>query len=392
MPWIMLTLAAVGAGLWLIYRRLRPCRPCERRIVVFSPDLADWEAERIVRRMGARLVKQLPLVHGAVCEFRNPKVATALSAHSQVHRVDDDLTVSAYPCTRPLTLRPKAVPPQPPETLPWGVARIFAPAVWQGSPPDEGGGVDVAVLDTGADLTHPDLSPNLAAGVNILDPRRPPRDDNGHGTHVSGIVAAALNQLGVVGVAPKARIRPVKVLDRDGGGSLSDIVAGLDWCVRNGIRVANLSLGSPQGNATFADAVARASSAGVVLVAAAGNEGPYPETVGYPARYPQVIAVAATTQQDVVAEYSSRGPEVDLAAPGDQITSTWPGGEYRESSGTSMAAPHVSGVVALMLAEEPRLFPAQVKARLQEGAKPLAAEPPEAQGAGLVDARAILRH
>jgi subtilisin len=379
---LALWIAVVWALLAWVVRGRRA--PRARKIVVFADGIADGEADRIVRSMGGRVVRRLPLVNAAVCDLADAAAFVALSAHQQVTRVDEDLPVHAYPC---LWCRPEpASAPQPPETVPWGVARIGAPSAWKETPPNLGAGLEVGVLDTGVDLAHPDLSPNLAAGVNFVDPRRPPADDNGHGTHVTGTLAAALNGIGVVGVAPKVRLRPVKVLDKEGSGSLSGIVQGLDWCVRRGIRLVNLSLGSPEGNTTFAEAVARAAEAGVVLVAAAGNAGPGPDTLGYPARYPQVIAVGATTAADAVAEYSSRGAELAVVAPGDAIPSTWPGGQYRELSGTSMATPHVTGLAALLLAAEPGLTPVQVKERLKVAARPLPGLAPHDQGTGLVDA------
>ncbi|HHW14493.1 MAG TPA: S8 family peptidase, partial [Firmicutes bacterium] len=335
---IAVWVVVVGALLCYMARRGRH-RASTRKIVVFAPETQPEEADRIVRSMGGRLVKQLPLINGAVCELARDADAMALSAHERVARVDEDLRVQAYPCCHWLRSRSAPPTPQLPEQVPWGIARIGAPALWQQSPSTTGAGVKVAVLDTGIDLNHPDLSPNLAAGVNILNPRRPASDDNGHGTHVAGTIAAALNGLGVVGAAPQARLYPVKVLDRNGSGRLSDIVKGLEWCVQQGIQVANLSLGSPEGNATFAEAVARAAAAGVVVVAAAGNTGPGPDTLGYPARYPETIAVGATTRGDAVAGFSSRGEELDLVAPGDLILSTWLNGTYQELSGTSMAAP-----------------------------------------------------
>lgn len=380
---IALWVTSVGSLLTFFRRGRR--KPYARKIVIFTPGTADAEADRIVHSMGGRVVKRLPSINGALYELNSLAAVMTLSADHRVTRVDDDLPVHAYACR---WLQPSAppAPPQPAEQIPWGVTRLEAPAVWDKTPPNVGAGVKVAVLDTGADLKHPDLSPNLAAGVNILDPRRPPADDHGHGTHVTGILAAARNRLGVVGVAPGAKVCPVKVLDREGGGSLSDIVQGLEWCAQHGIRVVNLSLGSPEGNASFAEAVANAAAAGIVIVAAAGNSGPGQDTIGYPARYPQVVAVAATTFQDSVADYSSRGTQLAVAAPGDRVTSTWLNGGYEALSGTSMAAPHVAGLVALLLAAEPGLTPAQVRERLKVAAVPLAGWGPEEQGAGLVNA------
>jgi subtilisin len=382
--WITGQIAEVSC---LLTGRVGRGRPCTRKIVTFAAGTTDAEARRIVRSLGGRMVRHLPLINGAVCELDHATDLTALTTHEQVARVDDDLQVQAYPLCSWFR-RPTAPPPsQPPESVPWGVVRIGAPLLWEAGEAGQGAGVKVAVLDTGVDPQHPELSPNLAAGVNVLNPRRPPLDDHGHGTHVAGIIAAAQNGLGVVGVAPRVRLYPVKVLDKEGGGHLSDVVAGLEWCVRQGIQVANLSLGSPEGNSTFADALAKAKATGMVLVAAAGNAGPGPDTLGYPARYPQTIAVGATTRSGAVANFSSRGDELDLVAPGEGILSTWPGGGYHTLSGTSMAAPHVSGLAALLLARNPGLSPAEVKDRLQQSADALPGWPPEAQGAGLVNGR-----
>lgn len=372
--WLAL-LAALGVRAHLL------ARSRVSRIVMFAPELTAPEAERLIRAMGGQVSRHLPMIHGAVCHVP-PTAATALSANDRITRVEEDIKVKAYSLF-PFRLGFPPPPPQPPEQVPWGVSRIGAPAVW---PSTTGVRVDVAVLDTGVTLDHPDLAGNLAPGANMVATLRKPNDDHGHGTHVAGTVAAMLNGLGVVGVAPEVRLHPVKVLDRTGGGNLSDIIAGLEWCVNQHIRVVNLSLGASQGSAAFAAAVTEAVAAGTVIVAAAGNDGPEPGTVGYPARYPEVIAVGAATQTDGVADFSSRGPEVDVVAPGDEIQSDWVGQSYQTLSGTSMASPHVAGLVALLLSVNPDLTPAQVKTILQQSADSLAGWPSEAQGAGLVNA------
>ena len=177
-----------------------------------------------------------------------------------------------------------------------------------------------------------------------------PYDDQYHGTHCAGTIAASLNGFGVVGVAPEARLYGLKVLSSSGSGSYSDIVSALDWCVQNQIQVASLSLGSStdpgsQVKAAFDNAYA----AGVVVVASAGNSGSGADTVGYPAKYDSVIAVGSTTRSDTRSSFSSTGPAVEIAAPGSSILSTYPGNQYEYLSGTSMACPHVSGVAALLL-------------------------------------------
>ncbi|MCK5109653.1 MAG: S8 family serine peptidase, partial [Methanosarcinales archaeon] len=233
------------------------------------------------------------------------------------------------------------------ETLPWGIDRIDAEIVHADN--NKGNGVKVAIIDTGIDKDHPDLQANVKGGINFVSnpPWRPANptkwdDDKGHGTHCAGIVAAVDNDGGVIGVAPEAYLYGVKVLDRTGSGYVSDTVAGIEWSVDNGMQVISMSLGLGSHIVSLNNTCNTAHDAGIVVVAAAGNSGPNDTTVSYPAKYDSVIAVSATNDTDVVASFSSRGSEVELAAPGVRIYSTVPGG-YGTKSGTSMACPHVAG-------------------------------------------------
>ncbi|MFA4815566.1 MAG: S8 family peptidase, partial [Candidatus Gracilibacteria bacterium] len=193
---------------------------------------------------------------------------------------------------------------------------------------------------------HPDLLANVKGGVNTINPFKSWNDDNGHGSHVAGIVAARNNTSGVVGVGPAADLYAVKVLNAAGSGYLSDVIEGIQWAMANGMQVINMSLGTGSNIQSFHDAVIAAKNAGVVVVAAAGNSG---GSVIYPAAYSEAIAVSATDRNNVIASWSSRGPEIDLAAPGVSIYSTYKGTGYATLSGTSMAAPHVAGSAALVL-------------------------------------------
>ena len=195
--------------------------------------------------------------------------------------------------------------------IPWGVARVKAPAAWDYS---EGAGVRVAVIDTGIDSTHRDLQAKVDGGVNaITDCERVEcwQDDNGHGTHVSGTIGAQRDNRGVVGVAPKARLYAVKVLDAEGSGQLSDVIKGIIWAANNNMQVANMSLGSPVPSETMQRALKYAKARGVIVVAAAGNSG---SSVGYPGAYPETIAVSASDWNDNIASFSSRGDEVKFIA------------------------------------------------------------------------------
>ncbi len=274
-------------------------------------------------------------------------------------------------------------PTPPPQELPWGVDRIDADLT-----DATGFGATVCVVDTGVDKDHPDLQvaggKNFVAKGRFADPNKWD-DDNGHGTHVAGTVAALDNTLGVVGVAPQTSLLAAKVLDRRGSGYLSDVIAGIDYCVSSGADVVSMSLGTSSDVQTMHDAVDAAYANDVLLVAAAGND--YGGAVSFPAAYDSVVAVSATDSSDGVASFSSVGPEVELSAPGVSILSTWNDGGYNTISGTSMAAPHVSGVAALAVQLNPSFSNAEIRALLQNTADELGAVGrDDLYGYGLVDA------
>lgn len=213
----------------------------------------------------------------------------------------------------------------------------------------------VAVIDTGLEKTHEDIG-NYEQGRDFVEDDDEPQDENGHGTHVAGTVGALTdNGVGVAGTA-QTTILPVRVLDESGSGSLSDAAEGLVWATDNGADVASMSFGCSinlfcELSQPMEDALDYAVSNGVVNVCAAGNNGPLLDSVTYPASDPDCMAVSAVAEDGDIAFYSSRGSEVEIAAPGDDILSTCLGDDYCEKSGTSMAAPHVSGTAALAAAQ-----------------------------------------
>ncbi|MEW6399952.1 MAG: S8 family peptidase [Bacillota bacterium] len=354
-----------------------------RYIVVFRPGLPAAEQVALARQHGGQVIHQLGLVNALAVEFPTA-VPRALAGHPGVARVEVDARAFA------LARKP---PAQPAQQVPWGVDRIDADLAWASS---RGAGIKVGIVDTGIDKDHPDLLASVKGGYLAIQTgayknKGPDAwdDDNGHGTHVAGIVAAVDNTIGVVGVAPEAWLYGVKVLDRTGSGYYSDIIEGIQWCIDNGMQVINMSLGGSTDSPALHDAIITAYNREITVVCAAGNEGPGEDTVCYPARYPEVIAVAATAADDSVPDFSSRGPEVDIAAPGVSILSTWKGGGYATASGTSMASPHVAGTAALYLAARGPASPDQVRQHLMATAEPLP-YPSTWVGAGLVDAQAAV--
>ncbi|HZZ73577.1 MAG TPA: S8 family peptidase [Pirellulales bacterium] len=237
------------------------------------------------------------------------------------------------------------------ERIDWGLSLLEVPSHWHQT---EGAGVKVAVLDTGIDANHPDLQSAIDGQHDFTGSRIGTADAQGHGTHTAGIAAARRNQLGVVGVAPECRLLIGKVLGDDGSGLGAWVAAGIDWACDQGADIISMSLGSPFADPTIYAAIQRAAAKGKFVIAAAGNDGGVrgQDRVDYPGRWPETIAVAAFDRQRQLASFSSQGPEVDIAAPGEAITSTFPlnQGGYAILSGTSMATPFVAGVVALVLA------------------------------------------
>lgn len=271
----------------------------------------------------------------------------------------------------------------------WGADLVKAPETWAKG--YTGQGVVVAVLDTGVDYNHQDLSSNIWTnrkeipgngkdddgngyiddyyGWNFDGNNNSTLDVNGHGTHVSGTIAGVNNSYGVTGIAYNSKIMPVKVLDDEGSGSYSAIANGIYYAVDNGADVINLSLGGGRSNDTLQKAIEYASSKGVIVVMAAGNDGG--SQPAYPARYAKNygLAVGAVDQNKNLADFSNRAGADQLTyvtAPGVNVYSTLPGNEYASYSGTSMATPHVAGVVALMLSANPNLSDAQVRQILAE--------------------------
>ena len=272
----------------------------------------------------------------------------------------------------------------------WELRGLGGPALWS-VPGAEG--ITVAVVDSGVDDEHPDLAGSVLPGYDLVSPGGDGSDDlDGHGTHVAGVIAAAQGDgVGIAGLRPGTAVLPVRVLDENGDGFASHVAQGITLAADGGADVINLSLGSAQRSTAVANAVQYALDQGVTVVVASGNARLDGDPVMYPASQPGVVAVAATGRNGLVAPYSSTTTNLAVAAPGTDILSTVPDG-WALSSGTSMAAPHVSAVVAAMLAVRPSLTPAQVRATLMSTAADIApAGTDRSTGAGAVQPVAALR-
>lgn len=233
------------------------------------------------------------------------------------------------------------------QTTPYGISTVGADTAHANG--ETGSGASIAIIDTGIDQDHEDLQANLVGGADFSGTGSW-NDDNGHGTHCAGTANGVDNSVGVVGVSTQADLYGVKVLDSGGSGSFSDIAAGIKWVADQGIDVGSMSLGGSSGTTELQDACQYAVNNGTMLVAAAGNDGTCCDCVGYPAAYSTVMAVSATDSNDDIASFSSTGPEVEIAAPGVDVYSTYNDGGYNTLSGTSMACPHVAGAVGQLMA------------------------------------------
>ncbi|MBR2567618.1 MAG: S8 family peptidase [Paenibacillus sp.] len=271
-------------------------------------------------------------------------------------RLEEDLQISMHAATnKPVNWQ---------RGIPWGVRKIKAPQAWSST---TGHRIHIGVIDTGVDYRHPDLRHSLLSGINLVQRGLPPNDDNGHGTHIAGTIAASNQMYGIIGVAPRSLIHPVKAFDLNGSAFVSDIIAGIDWCVRNKIHIINMSFGMRSRSKSLLQAVTNATNAGISVVASSGNDAKR-KSIDYPARYSQTIAVGATDRSRRIASFSNRGSYVDIYAPGEKIVSSWLKNKYHEMSGTSMATSHVSGAIALLLAIKPGLKPQEIKALLKRTA------------------------
>jgi subtilisin family serine protease len=295
-----------------------------RKVVKFEDNLSESQKKAIESKYNIKFTSDQAI---------SGIYSILTSDSSNLLGLENDLSVDSIEIDYPVKISADIVD--------WGVSRVGADKVWTTS---SGSGVTVAIIDTGIQLDHPDLRNNIVSGYDFVNNRTIAQDDNGHGTHVAGIVAATSNQAGIIGTSHTAKLMPVKVLNSTGSGYISDVAKGIYWATDNGAHIINMSLGSTVDTDILRKAVNYASNKGVLQVAAAGNSSGAP--CQYPAAYSQVICVVAIDKSNRLASFSNIGGE--LSAPGVSNYSTFLGGTYRYLSGTSMASPHVAGSLAIV--------------------------------------------
>ncbi|CAN5900274.1 subtilisin AprE [soil metagenome] len=362
-----------------------PALPSQYIVVLKTDGLSAQSAQAFALQVNSlatefkvQVAAPLQLIDGFVVTNTDAATAARLAADPRVAYMQPDRIVTLPPFR--VQGKPSGGGSQPTQTVPWGIKRIGAVGLG-----NKGANVDVFVVDTGIDSDHPNLQPIVDGYAPVACKGRNCRqswdDDNEHGTHVSGTIAARANTLGVVGVAPAANLHAVKVLNAQGSGSYSGIIQGIQWVTRYSAanpRVINMSLGGTgtdtgcnNGTDALHDAVCAAVKAGVTVVVAAGNENDNAAN-HTPAAYDEAITVSATGNEgddgvgnyDFFAYFTNWGPDVDIAGPGYHVLSSVPGGGYATFSGTSMATPHTAGAAALYLSTHRSASPAAVRSAL----------------------------
>lgn len=341
-------------------------------IVKFKTRLAEADMN-FMANIDAQVKDVYPSINAVSMEVPKNKIGMLqLQADVEYVEMDGTANILGFPSTDVL---PKA------EQIPWGIAKIRAPEVHATG--NKGTAVKVCIIDTGIDYNHEDFkykdgSSNYKGGHNFINNTTNPMDDHGHGTHVSGIVAAiGNNDIGVIGVAPEAHIYSYKVLNSSGSGSYSAIISAIQMAIDNKMQVISMSLGGSSFSQALKDICDAAYNAGIIIMAAAGNSGGdgSQDNIGYPAKFDSCIAIAATDSNDNRASFSSTGPKMEIAAPGVNVLSTVPKSGttisdpsgYKMLNGTSMSTPHISGVAALVIYKHPDVTNVQVRDAIDKG-------------------------
>lgn len=309
-------------------------------IVKFKDNISFVETQAFHKSAGAHVISKNDKLGFEVVQFTKGSVKEKLKAYQKnldIEYVEPNYYFHAFD-----------IPNDPYFNSQYGLQKIQAPQAWDSTRGDRN--VMIAIVDSGIQGIHPDLSSKVINGYDYVDNDNFPDDENGHGTHCAGIASASTNNnIGIAGVAPESSIYAVRVLDTQNNGNLYAITQGIVEAADSGAKVINLSLGSSNHAYSLYQAIQYAWNHGAVIVVAAGNNGN--SQPNYPAYYQEVISVASTDHFDKKSHFSNYGNWVDVAAPGSNIYSTFIGSTYQSLNGTSMAAPHVSGIAALLAAQ-----------------------------------------
>jgi minor extracellular protease Epr len=319
------------------------------KIVLFR-DAVD---KQVIETSGGTIIEEYKNI-AAVKVYINEEKILSLKSNSEILLIEDEQRVEKSG-----------------QIVEWGVTAIQSQKAWNNH--YTGKNVKIAIMDSGIS-PHEDLK--IAGGKSFVSYTTSYKDDSGHGTHVAGIVGAQNNGLGIVGVAPNAKLYALKVLDKNGQGYLSDMISAIDWAISNKMDILNLSLGSLEPSYVLEKAMTKAYQSGMLIVAAGGNDGTSAgngDNVAYPAKYPAVIAVSAVDQNNVRGSFSATGNAIEYSAPGVQIVSTHLNNKYVSYSGTSMATAFVTGSLALLKEMYPDLSPSAIREQLKRNALDLGA-------------------
>lgn len=310
-------------------------------LIVFEDGVNEEEMEEAIEQAGGQLEEDYEEV-GVASATISQETAKELLDNPAIAHIEEDIIIQLSA-----------------QIEDWGIQSSKIPTAWSSG--FTGKGVKISVIDSGIS-PHEDLK--ISGGYSAVDYTTSFSDDQGHGTHVAGIIGARHNGLGVRGVAYDAELYAVKAFNANGEARLSDMIEGIDWSVLNGMDIINLSAGTQTDSFALRSSVDKAYAAGLLVVAAAGNDGNElgtGDTVDYPARYPAVISVAAVDRNSARAYFSSTGSTVEISAPGVNVASTYPNNQYVYMSGTSMATPYVAGNLALMKQAYPHLTNEQLR-------------------------------
>ncbi|MEO8356949.1 MAG: S8 family serine peptidase [Chloroflexota bacterium] len=315
----------------------RSSEPIPSQIIIrFASKASENEKKAFVNGRGGTIVERIDALHIIIIRIPSNAQGQPSPRSSIVESIEQDYYIDA--------LDEMIIPNDPRYAEQWALPAIGAPSAW-GQMPADAPKVTVAVIDSGICASHPDLTGRILDGWDFIEGDAVPQDDFGHGCSVSGVIAANMNDgIGIAGVAPNAQIMPLRVLNASGVGSYSDVAAAIVYAADNGAQVINLSLGGSNPSSTLENAVNYAITKGVVVVAAAGNNGT--EGALYPAAYPDVIAVGSVDPNLEHSSFSNYGSQIDIWAPGRDILTTKRDGSYGLVSGTSFATPYVAGAEA----------------------------------------------